>query len=317
MQFQTKVPIAKSTQPINYSSEILSLGSCFAVNIAEQFDYYQFPGCCNPFGILFHPNAILEAIQRAILNEKFTESDLFFHNDLWHCFDFHSELSHPDKSILLQKANTQLESLRTKLHQSTHLIITYGTAWVYRHRASSKIVANCHKVQQAQFQKELLDIAAIESAIQQTIVLVSSVNQRCSIIFTISPVRHIKDGFVENQRSKAHLIAGLQQTLALQSVIEATYFPSYEIMMDELRDYRFYAADMLHPNPTAILYIWERFSQTHIAENSFPVMEEIDIIRKAMQHRPFHPDSESHRQFLSKLQLRKQIIQQQFPHITF
>jgi len=317
MQFTTTVPISTSGHPINYESRILSLGSCFAVNIADKLDYFKFRNFCNPFGILFHPLTIHEMIRRSILKDVFTDADVVKNEELWHCLDAHSDLSHPDKAALLENLNTALVTTHESLQSATHIILTYGTAWVYHHRESDKIVANCHKVPQSQFEKKLLDIAIIESAIKQTITAIAAVNPDCKIIFTISPVRHIKDGFVENQRSKAHLIAALQQVLSATSTVQASYFPSYEIMMDELRDYRFYASDMLHPNQTAVDYIWERFSQTHITATSVAQMLEIDSIQKGLQHKPFHTDSQSHRQFREKLNDKIQKLRVQFPHISF
>lgn len=312
MQFSTKISIPKSHGPIDYDSDILSVGSCFAVNIAEKFDYFQFRNWCNPFGILFHPLAIRDMMQRAVEQHNFTSVDLFLHNGLWHGFELHSELSQPDAQSLVASANHQLERLREQLTKATHVIITYGTAWVYREKASQRIVANCHKVPQANFTKELLSVETIAAAITETKMLIRQENPAARIIFTVSPIRHLKDGFVENQRSKAHLIAAIHEQLE-----DAEYFPSYEIMMDELRDYRFYAEDMLHPNATAIEYIWQRFSETHITSEAQPIMKSVDEIRKSLQHKPFHPDSESHQQFLSKVQGKARQLQLQFPHMQF
>jgi hypothetical protein len=312
MQFRTIVPIRESNRPIGYDSQILSLGSCFAVNIAEKLDYSKFRSHCNPFGILFHPLAICEIIRKSISGEAFTEADMVSHNGLWHSLDAHSDLSHPDKTTLLENLNAALKTTRESIQKATHLIITYGTAWVYRHKDSRKLVANCHKIPQSQFEKELLSVETMREAMQQTVDLIRGVNPDCHIIFTVSPVRHIKDGFVENQRSKAHLIAAIH---SLENGCD--YFPSYEIVMDELRDYRFYASDMLHPNQTAIDYIWEKFSAAHISEDSAATMHEIDSIRKGLSHKPFHPDSESHRQFVAKLSTRIDALRKQLPYIDF
>ena len=320
MHFTTPVAISKTQNPIGYGSEIMSLGSCFAINIAAKFDYFKFTNYCNPFGILFHPLAISEMVRKMVSKEYFTEADVFFHNDLWHCFDVHSDLSHPDKEKLLYRLNDQLESAHLKIRKATHLIITYGTAWVYRNKTSQKLVANCHKLPQSQFEKELLPIYDIQNAIAETIGMIQNSNPNCSIIFTISPVRHIKDAFVGNQRSKAHLIAALHDTLSnliSENGLLPSYFPSYEIVMDELRDYRFYTEDMLHPNQIAIDYIWDRFAETHISMDDRSAMHEIDSIQKALQHKPFHPQSESHALFVSKLHERIKELQRRFPHLSF
>ncbi|QBZ96656.1 GSCFA domain-containing protein [Flavobacterium sangjuense] len=316
MDFTTKVPIAKSNNPINYDSKIVSLGSCFAENMGEKFSYFKFQNETNPFGIIFNPVSIEKLISRAVTNQKFTENDILFHNDLWHCFEVHSELSHPDKEIFLQNLNQILEQTNNQITASTHIIITYGTSWVYRNKAAEKIVANCHKVPQSQFDKEILSVTTIEKSIKNTIDLIQKVNTNCYFIFTVSPVRHIKDGFVENQRSKANLISALHNVVTL-SLLKCNYFPSYEILMDELRDYRFYAEDMLHPNQTAIDYIWIRFFENYISEENHATMEEVCSIQKALAHRPFNPNSDSHQKFLSNLNDKIIRLQEKFPHFQF
>ncbi len=316
MNFRTQIPIAKSDFSISYSSRIVSLGSCFAENIGEKFQYFKFQNTINPFGIIFNPISIENVIRKSIDKSVFTEKDIFFHNDLWHSFEVHSELSHPDKDVLLANLNSTLESTRQQITQASHIIITLGTAWVYRNIESVSIVANCHKIPQKQFTKELLSIETIQQSLQNIIDLVASVNKEAKILFTVSPVRHIKDGFVENNVSKAHLLSAIYNVVNDQSS-NVSYFPSYEIMMDELRDYRFYAEDMLHPNQIAIDYIWKRFSETSIATEVYTTMEEVDSIQKALQHRPFNPNSESHRKFLDHLNQKINKLALQFPNMQF
>jgi len=315
MNFTTKIPIGKSSNLIDYNSQILSLGSCFAENMSEKFNYFKFENKANPFGIIFNPVSIENIVSRAVNNQKFSEDDIFFHNDLWHCFEVHSELSHPNKSFFLDRLNQILYDFHLQIFKATHFQITYGTSWVYRNKSSEKIVANCHKVPQSFFDKEILSAETIEKSIQKTIDTIRKVNPNGAFIFTISPVRHLKDGFAENQRSKAHLIVAIHSSNSQLSA--SNYFPSYEIMMDELRDYRFYAEDMLHPSATAVDYIWQRFSESYISGQCFSTMEEIDGIQKALLHRPFNPDSEGHQKFLKNLQNKIDALQQQFPNITF
>ena len=318
MQFTTKISIPKSDHQIDYNSKILSLGSCFAVNIGDKFDYFKFQNTTNPFGILFHPLAIKKLIDFAVSQKNFTPEDLFFHNERWHCFDAHSDLSNPNKDELLQNLNEILKSTYQQIAESTHIIITYGTSWVYRNIETNKIVANCHKVPQKQFVKELLSVETIKKSIKTTLDLIQKINPNVTIILTISPVRHLKDGFVENQLSKAYLISALHQVLQTEYCkLNTEYFPSYEIMMDELRDYRFYAEDMIHPSQIAIDYIWERFSETNISIETHPIMVEVSTIQKGLAHRPFNINSESHQQFLSKLQDKIVKLQKQFPQIQF
>lgn len=319
MQFRTKIPIPQSDFKIDYNSKIVSLGSCFAENIAEKLDYFKFQNICNPFGIIFNSVSIEKIIHKALSQELFTEKDIFFNNERWHCFEVHSDLSNTNKVEFLNDLNQLLQSTKQQMCAATHIIITYGTSWVYRSTVTNKIVANCHKVPQAAFSKEILSVEIIEKSIKNTIDLIQKVNPKANIIFTVSPVRHLKDGFVENQVSKAHLITAIYQIFqsATCNLESAIYFPSYEIMMDELRDYRFYSEDMLHPSKVAIDYIWKRFCQTTISEESHSVMEEVETIQKGLAHRPFNSNSESHQHFLSKLQDKMAKLQKSFPKIQF
>ena len=315
MNFTTKVPIAKYQNAIDYNSKIISIGSCFAENMGEKFDYFKFQNCVNPFGIIFNPISIENLINRAVNKIEFTEKDIFFHNDLWHCYEVHSILSDTSSELILQNLNRVLHLFRTQIIEASHFILTYGTSWVYRHKASNKIVANCHKVPQNQFDKEILSVEIIEKSIENSINLIQSINPNCNFIFTISPVRHIKDGFVENQRSKAHLIPAIQNSqLATRNSI---YFPSYEIMMDELRDYRFYADDMLHPSQSAIDYIWIKFFENYVSESEFGLMNQVCEIQRALKHRPFNPNSESHQKFLANLEAKIEQLQQKLPFLHF
>ncbi|MCD0467692.1 GSCFA domain-containing protein [Flavobacterium sp. ENC] len=319
MQFRTGIPISKNNNPIDYNSKIISMGSCFAENMADKFDYFKFQNQTNPFGILFNPVSIEKVTERTVREELFTEKDVFFHNERWHSFEAHSDLSNSDRQELLETLNKAIEITNKQLKQATHIIITYGTSWVYKNIESNAIVANCHKVPQKQFVKELLSVDNIQKSIQNTIDLIQAVNPDINFIFTISPVRHIKDGFTENQLSKSHLFTALHQVLKMHNAppITHNYFPSYEIMMDELRDYRFYAEDMLHPNPVAIDYIWKRFSENYISENSISTMQEVEEIQKSLRHRSFNPESEQHQKFLAKLQQKMNLLGEKLPHIRF
>jgi GSCFA family len=320
MNFTTPIPLQKSNHPINYDSKIVLLGSCFAENMGEKFEYFKFQNTINPFGIIFNTVSIEKLIHRAVHKVEFTENDVFFHNGLWHCFEVHSECSDCSKDELLSKLNRILHQFQIQLEEATHIIITYGTSWVYRLRQAQSdnmgIVANCHKVPQNQFDKELLSVEITQKSIENSVALIQSLNPNCHFIFTISPVRHLKDGFVENQRSKSHLIAAIHQTFDLQ-LSTFDYFPSYEIMMDELRDYRFYANDMLHPSPSAIDFIWIKFFENYVAETEFPLMNQICEIQRSLKHRPFNLYSESHQKFLSNLNQKIDTLAKQFPNVNF
>ena len=316
MKLQTQIPIKKQNRNlINYNSKLLLLGSCFSENIGEKLNYFKFQTKQNPFGILFHPKAIETFITYSINEKVYSEKDVIFQNERWHCFDAHSSLSSANRKKFLENLNSEISSTNKKLIEASHIIITLGTSWVYRHIENDKVVANCHKIPQKKFLKELLLINEITESLDAIIELIKSINKDVNIIFTVSPVRHLKDGFIENTQSKSHLITAIHNVIDIRK--NTHYFPSYEIMMDELRDYRFYEEDMIHPNSTAINYIWEKFVTTWFLEETITPMKTIDMIQKGISHRPFNENSEEHQQFLQKLATKKEEIKKQFPFIEF
>lgn len=316
MQLQTFVPIQPLKNRINYHSKIVSVGSCFAVNMAQRFKQYQFVNTVNPLGILFHPLAISNLVQDAVNNKVFSENDVFLHNEIWSCFHAHSDLNELEQEDIVDALNLRITDFRNNIQQASHFIVTLGTAWVYRFIETNEIVANCHKIPQQKFQKELLSVADCQQAIFQIETGLRKINPNLQIIYTISPVRHIKDGFVENQRSKAHLISALHQHSHENSELNY-YFPSYELMMDELRDYRFYGKDMIHPNELAVDYIWESFVQNCIEREILPTMKKVDEVQKGLAHRPFNPYTEAHQQFLDKLALKLDDLLEEYPFMNF
>ena len=315
MKLQTCVPLQPELHQIDYKSKVLLMGSCFTENIGEQLSFYKFQGFVNPFGIIFHPLAIEKLIARAINEDFYTEVDLIFQNEQWHCFEAHSSASYTQKDDVLSALNKKLKELREYLLSASHVFFTYGTAWVYRDIETDSIVANCHKIPQKKFLKELLSVEEIAASIENTVTLIKDINPQLICVHTISPVRHLKDGFVENATSKAHLMAGLQKQIAPKNKVH--YFPAYEIMMDELRDYRFYKEDMVHPNKTAIAIMWERFKSVWIAAETEGLQKEIASIQAGLLHRPFNPEGEAHQLFLKKLQERINALQLLIPGVTF
>lgn len=319
MKLRTEIPIdAQNDNRIDYHSKTLLLGSCFSDNIGEKLAYFKFQNLKNPFGILFNPKAIETLITNAVNQKKYSDEDVFFHNEQWHCFEVHSKLSDSDKEVCLKNLNSAMQETNQLIHESTHIVITLGTAWVYRFLETKSLVANCHKVPQKQFTKELLSVDEISKSLETIVHSIRSVNSQASIIFTVSPVRHIKDGFIENTRSKALLITAIHNIIKKPRFGGGeVYFPSYEIMMDELRDYRFYSEDMLHPNQTAINYIWEKFEKSWIHSEASKIMNDVDVIQKGLQHRPFNPNSNKHNLFLQNLERKKKQLITEFPFIAF
>jgi len=316
MELQTKLSLQpQQHNQIDYNSKIVLFGSCFSDHMANKFDYYKFQKFDNPFGILFHPLAIENVIVNAINDKQYTEADIFFHNEQWHCYEAHSKLSHASKESLLNELNSQIKATHNALLEASHIAITLGTAWAYRLIEADSFVANCHKVPQKKFLKELLPIDTIAESLEAIVTLTKSINPKVAILFTVSPVRHIKDGFVENTQSKSHLISAIHQVVEPRNNLH--YFPSYEIMLDELRDYRFYKEDMLHPNNLAVNYIWNRFHEVWVSEKTHQTMQDVEYVQKGLSHRPFNSHSEAHQQFLQKLAEKQKHLQSNFGHIQF
>lgn len=316
MKLRTQIPLeVQDNIQIDYHSKIVLLGSCFAESIGEKLEYFKFQSTLNPFGILFHPIAIENSINFSIDKKEFSDEDVFLHNELWHCFDAHSKRSDLSKPKLLASLNESTATLGQQINRASHIVITLGTAWVYRLISRNTIVANCHKLPQKQFEKELLSVEKISASLKRMLEKIRSVNPYAKIIFTVSPVRHLKDGFIENAQSKSHLITAVHQVINTEN--ESFYFPSYELMMDELRDYRFYKEDMIHPNATAINYIWEKFMDVWIAASSNEIMKQVALVQKGLLHKPFNPEAKAHLQFLRDLKIKQEALQSQFSHIVF
>jgi hypothetical protein len=315
MKLTTPIKLSRQNPPINYSSKVLLLGSCFAQNMGAKLEYYKFQQCTNPFGILFHPVAIEKLIARAVNQNWFTTKDVFLQNEQWHCFLAHSKLSNTSEEDLISALNSALEKLRFSLLEASHVVFTFGTAWVYKHLEKDIIVANCHKVPQKEFVKQLLSPDDVSDVLLGIETKLRTINPTCSIINTVSPVRHIKDGLIANSRSKAHLIAGVQEIVSPEKL--NYYFPSYEIMMDELRDYRYYKEDLIHPNQTAIAIIWNAFTGSWICPETAALQKKIATIQSGLLHTPFNGHSKAHLLFKKDLEVQISQVQKALPWATF
>lgn len=307
MNFTTPVNI-KPNKTIDHNSRIVMLGSCFAENIGKKLIDCGFNVVMNPMGILYNPISIFSTLSRIIEGREFTENELFQHNGLWASFMHHGSFSHSDKSEALRLMNEKLHEGHKQLKNATHLIITFGSAEVYEH--NGLVVSNCHKLPSREFTHRLL---SIDEIITSSISL-SSLNPQLSTIFTISPVRYLGNGAHHGQINKATLLLATEQ---LCQTTGAKYFPSYEIMMDELRDYRYYAADMIHPSEIAVEYIFERFTATYLTEEAIRTAEEVLKIKKSLSHRPLHPDSDEYIKFKKKLSQQIDAIVKKYPNIKF
>lgn len=300
--FRTQIKSVPHGTQIDYHSKIVLFGSCFSENIGTKLSYYKFKEDTNPYGVLFNPVSIADALLACVQKRVYQEEDLFYFNELWHSFAHHSDFSNTNKQVALQQMNTVVETTHNALKEASHLILTLGTAWVYKERNSGRMVANCHKVPQKEFEKVLLGPNEIAEVLQDIQEKLLKLNPDLTIIYTVSPVRHLKDGFSENALSKAHLLTAVHT--CKQS--NAWYFPSYEILMDDLRDYRFYQKDLLHPNELAVDYIWSVFNNYWVASSAKPIQKEVENIQKGMAHRPLNERTEAHLKFKNQLKEKMQ-----------
>jgi len=312
--FRTVLPFEKANFDINYQSSILCIGSCFTENIGALLGFNKFPTLLNPFGILYNPISIKNSLEILLSKKEYQASDLFLHQDLWRNFDYHGAFAHIDKQQTLSNINDELTKARTFLKRTDRLILTFGTANVFINKSTQKVVANCHKLPNTHFEKQRLSVAEITAALSPVLQQLKTQNKELAIIFTISPVRHIRDGLLENQRSKATLLLALEN---LSKELPFThYFPAYELMLDDLRDYRFFGKDLIHPNEMAINYIWDYFQQTYFSTATMTISKQVKKIVQASQHRPLHVETATHQQFVRKQLERIMAFSKQYPFIN-
>lgn len=299
MQFRTEIKLEKSKLGISLKQDILTTGSCFSDAIGLKLAEHKFPVLINPFGPSYNPVSIHKTL-RAALNGALPLSHSYFeHGGIYSHYDFHSEFSDPDKTVVEHKVKSVIQTAHHFLKDAHWIIITYGTAWIYKRNETNDIVLNCHKVPATNFTKELLTEKKIIESFEGFYQNLKAVNPSCNIMLTVSPVRHIKDSIQFNSLSKAILRTACHTISENHSNV--VYFPSYEIMIDDLRDYRFYKSDMLHPSAEAEAYIWNKFSEAYFDKPTTDFLMQWKTIYTALQHKPFHPQSESHQKFLKTL----------------
>ena len=311
MQWQTIITIPAFPQQMNYRTPALFIGSCFAANMGDAMRQRKFPVTINPFGVAYNPQSVVQALQRLRNGNLFEEQELVCCRGLWTTFSHHSSFSHPDAAMFLQQANAALQKGQEAFRRASFLVVSLGTSWAYRHKGKNTIVANCHKFPATDFERVFLPAEETAELFAQEI----SADLSRTWIFTVSPVRHWKDGAHGNQLSKASLLLAVEKLQ--QQFPNVRYFPAYEIMMDELRDYRFYSGDMLHPSAQAVNYIWQRFSEAALDGEARKIMREVEQITAAQQHRPLHEDTEAHRTFLTKIHRKIQDFSARYPFIHF
>ncbi len=298
MKFRTEIPLNEHHSKLNYHDEVLFLGSCFSVHIHNKMKGLKFNSMSNSFGIVYNPLSLSSQLLRTVENKSFTEKDLHFNNERWFSFNHHSDFSFSDKTECLNAINLRLNQGHQQLKSAKFLFITLGSSWVYYRNEDNEIVSNCHKIPAKEFTKFLADPADMVEQLSYAISELKKINPTISTVFSVSPVRHLADGFFENQVSKGRLFDVIHQLKAQDNTI--SYFPSYEFLMDDLRDYRFYKSDLLHPSNEAVQYIWERFVATYFSSTTIETMGKVEKILQATNHRPFNPNSAAHQKFIVK-----------------
>ncbi len=309
MEFSTKVDIPSPSFRISHADKMLMLGSCFTENTGAYLHQYKFKININPFGILYNPVSLFNSINRIANREFYNEGELLYRNELYLSLDHHGRFSGHDKKQVVENINKEIEDANTLFKDSRFVFITPGTSFVYRHIEEDRIVANCHKIPNSSFEKKLLELEEIVSAFDKIHLLLKDK----TVVFTVSPVRHWRDGAVENQRSKSILIESIHRIISKYS--NCHYFPAYEIVMDELRDYRFYAEDMLHPNATAVKYIWERFGETYFSNETMRINKEIEKINLLLQHRVKNKNTAEEKLFLDHIKKTIEAFKKDHPDI--
>lgn len=314
-KFRTRVEIPGAPVRMSYHTRSLWMGSCFSDTIGRTMVYYKFPVLLNPFGTLFNPVSIGENILCLISGKQFDPDDLQFHDGLWFSFSHYTGFSHPDRGMCLSAINESLATASAWLKQCSFLFLTFGTARVYQYLNNGRIVANCHKLPASSFASRLSEPAEIINYYDAVLSSLKIINPDIRIVFTLSPVRHWSDGAENNQLSKSILHFSIHEIMKRHS--HTYYFPAYEIFLDELRDYRFYAADMLHPSDQGIQYIWERFADTWLDDASKKIMAGVTAVLKAADHRPLHNETTNHKKFKQNTLRQIEHMISQYPFLDF
>ena len=314
-QFRTSVPSISYPFQLTHQQSVLCYGSCFAEHIAGRLQDRKFTTLLNPFGITYHPLQIAKGITEILENRTLTATEVFQHNELWQAFDFHSHFSHPDPAVALRQMNHSLRQAGDFLQQVDLLIVTLGTAYGFLEGKSGQVVNNCHKLPADHFERKRFDPKEMVEALERAFQLLKDRRPDLQVLLTVSPVRHLKDGMIENQRSKAALLLTAANLAERWEYIH--YFPAYELVMDDLRDYRFYSHDMVHPNELAVDYIWSFFQEAFFGEPTQRLVQQLEKIKRASSHRPFHPNTESHQAFLRNQLAKIQDLQLKFPELDF
>lgn len=315
-KFHTEVDIHNYRWLTGYNKKNMFIGSCFTENVGNKMAELAYDVDINPFGILYNPVSVGNALQILLDKQMFAETDLINANGLWHSFYHHGRFSSINPEEAVQKINERIQSSSENLLYTDFLFITFGTAWVYNYKKTGQTVSNCHKIPADEFQKVRLTVKEIVEIFGSLLERIINLKPDIRIVFTVSPIRHWSDGAVENQRSKATLILAIDELIRKNNGQNLMYFPAYEIVMDELRDYRYYVEDMIHLTDVAIAHIWEKFNEKLIDRKSREVSNRVNKIILAKKHRPIHRDTRDFKNFVELTIQQIDKITGEFPHIN-
>jgi len=318
VKFKLSLTAKPSHIKISYPQKIMLIGSCFTENMGAKLHHHLFETLENPHGILFNPQSVINAMMDYIGLNSYKQDDLFLLNDVWNSWHHHSRFSGIKQQEALDKINNSIHQAHLFLKSADHLIITFGSAWLYTlnenaPNSSGLIVANNHKAPSNWFTKKLMNANTLQNKLHELVTAIKGLNPTLNIIFTISPVRHLREGLIENNRSKAVLIQAVHDLIA--STSNTTYFPAYEYVIDDLRDYRFYSEDLVHPNYAATNYVWEKWVETYMDVTTQNIMKQIAEMQLAMQHKPFFAGSSDHQRFINSCIEKSTLLQEQYPHL--
>ncbi|QZT35735.1 GSCFA domain-containing protein [Halosquirtibacter xylanolyticus] len=313
--FRTPIKPLEVTKKIGYEDKVMLLGSCFTNNIGSRLSQNLFNTLINPLGILYNPSSIMSLLDRIIDKNLLNDSDISWLGNSYGSFEFHSDFNDRSVELSLSKINRAIERAHEYLKSCQHLFITFGTAYIYEHKMTGRVVGNCHKQPEKEFKRFRLSPNDIIMEWANLLKRIWDLNPNLQVTLTVSPIRHLRDGHVENQLSKASLLLAVDRLRQGFSERNIGYFPTYEIMMDDLRDYRFYDKDMVHPSELAIDYIWSLYSNTYFDDSTRQLIKEINKIVKSANHRPNDTTSESHQKFIKKQLDKIEVISKRCPAI--
>ena len=311
----TVVPVPDQGIRISHQSQILLMGSCFADNIGRRLQAGKFRVSHNPFGVVYNPLSLSKQIELLCIKERFETADLEFRNELWFSFMHYTLFSDTDKEACLARINDSFERARNYISTANVLFLTLGTSFAYTIKSTGEVVANCHKLPAKEFSHRFIPLHETVEELKKSIELLRSFNPGLKVVFTVSPIRHWKNGAIDNQRSKAALLLAVAELE--KKLPEIYYFPAYEIVMDELRDYRFYAEDLLHPSDFAVDFIWQKYMSAYFGDETKSITSAIEELNKALNHKPRHTNTTEYRKFVKSVIKKAEQLTKKYPSLNF